>query len=504
MDLDSESRVSVPGTGGMTRIAVLLLVLVGLSRLLVLGAYPLMDTTESRYAEIAREMVATGDWVTPRLDMGLPFLAKPPLSFWLTAASLRVLGPSEFAARLPSWLLSVLMVWLVYLLGARLRGVLGGLVSAVILSTAGLFYALAGTVMTDIALAAGVTLSMVSFAFCVLEREGAGRRGVAYLWGMAFFLGLAAVMLAKGPVGVGFVVAPAFAWTWHTKRWGVVARALPWVPGTLLALALSVPWFLIMEKRNPGYADYFFVGEHFRRFFVSNWVSRYGSSHNAVRGTILVYFFVSTLPWSLVLLVEGIRRLRAKGLASLRTQDPWIFFALYWLLTPVLLFSVSQGVMFPYVLPSLPGFAVFCMLQAMPAGQDAPEWSRRPRILYWAMVAAFAPVLLCLVFLPLSAKRADSRTQRDLIAFCKNLSNQSSVDLVYLGPVPYSAQFYSDGRVHGIAADDMTSIKEELDDADMDYFAYPKKRSADLPESFVRRSQEIGQFGDYYLREERK
>jgi 4-amino-4-deoxy-L-arabinose transferase-like glycosyltransferase len=463
-----------------------------------------MDTTESRYAEIAREMVATGDWVTPRLDLGVPFLAKPPLSFWLTATSFRAFGLSEFAARLPSWLLSVFMVWLVYVLGARLRGVWGGLVCAVFLATSGLFYALAGTVMTDIALAAGVTLCLVAFASCVLEREGARRRGVATVWGTAFFLGLAAVMLAKGPVGVGFVLAPVFLWTWHTKRWGAVARALPWVPGTLLALALAAPWFLLMEKRNPGFSDYFFVGEHFRRFFVPHWVSRYGGSHNAMRGTIWAYFLASTLPWSAVLLVAGFRRVRAKGFGSLRTQDPWILFALYWLLTPVLLFTVSQGIMFPYVLPSVPGFAMLCALLAMPAEQGAPEWSRRPRrFALWAGVAAFSPAVLCLMFLDLSFKRADFRSQRNLVAFCKKLSHQSSVDLVYLGSVPYSAQFYSEGHVHGIEADDAEGIEKEFGDTDVDYFAYPEKRSAELPASVIGRSQEVARIGDYCLRVQR-
>ncbi|HHH9695582.1 TPA: ArnT family glycosyltransferase, partial [Pseudomonas aeruginosa] len=82
-------------------------------RLLSLGSYPLMDTTEARYGEVARKMAELGDWITPWYDVGVPFWGKPPLAFWLSAGGQLLLGANEFASRLPHWLLGVLVLWLV-------------------------------------------------------------------------------------------------------------------------------------------------------------------------------------------------------------------------------------------------------------------------------------------------------------------------------------------------------------------------------------------------------
>ncbi len=145
-------------------------------RLATLGAYPLMDTTESRYAEIARKMLETGDWLMPQFDYGIPFWGKPPLSTWLSAASMAVFGVNEFAARLPSLLL------LRRLRRARLRGsralragrdaraVDGGAVR-----DDRPRLRRAGAVMTDPALAFGTTLSMAGFWLAV--RRAAPPRG---------------------------------------------------------------------------------------------------------------------------------------------------------------------------------------------------------------------------------------------------------------------------------------------------------------------------------------
>ena len=97
---------------------VLLVFAVAVARLIMLGSYPLMDTTEARYGDIGRMMAESGDWITPWFRPGVPFWGKPPLSFWCTALSFKLFGVNEFTARLPHWILGVLGGWLVWDLAA--------------------------------------------------------------------------------------------------------------------------------------------------------------------------------------------------------------------------------------------------------------------------------------------------------------------------------------------------------------------------------------------------
>ena len=132
-----------------------LLIFTMLIRLLSLGSYPLADTTEARYGEIARLMAETGDWITPQIHQGVPFWGKPPLSTWLSAISIRILGANEFAIRLPSFLIAVTVLALVYSLALRQRGRDFALVATVGLATSVIFFVSSGAVMTDPALVLG-------------------------------------------------------------------------------------------------------------------------------------------------------------------------------------------------------------------------------------------------------------------------------------------------------------------------------------------------------------
>lgn len=120
-------------------------------RLFTLGAYPLADKTESRYAEIARKMAETGDWITPQIDYGVPFWGKPPLSTWLTAASVKLFIINEFSARFPSFILIFLASYLVYFL-VKNKGFNYALIAVMILVTTAGFFVSSGAVMTDPAL----------------------------------------------------------------------------------------------------------------------------------------------------------------------------------------------------------------------------------------------------------------------------------------------------------------------------------------------------------------
>ncbi|MFO5999447.1 ArnT family glycosyltransferase, partial [Pseudomonas aeruginosa] len=163
-------------------------------RLLSLGSYPLMDTTEARYGEVARKMAELGDWITPWYDVGVPFWGKPPLAFWLSAGGQLLLGANEFASRLPHWLLGVLVLWLVWDWQAR-EDRRQARIACVLLGSSALFFVASGAVMTDMALALALVLTMRGFWLGLHGAEGVRRRE-----GWLMFLGLGLGLLAKGPL----------------------------------------------------------------------------------------------------------------------------------------------------------------------------------------------------------------------------------------------------------------------------------------------------------------
>ena len=148
-----------------------MLALLLVARLISLALLPLTDNTEARYGEIARKMLETANWVTPWYDYGVPFWGKPPLSTWLSAASMGVFGINAFAARLPCLLLGFGVLWMVWRLGARHHNRDFSLLSIVLLSSLPLFFVTSGTVMTDASLAFSTCLSFTACWLAMVEAD---------------------------------------------------------------------------------------------------------------------------------------------------------------------------------------------------------------------------------------------------------------------------------------------------------------------------------------------
>ncbi|MEC8483053.1 MAG: phospholipid carrier-dependent glycosyltransferase, partial [Pseudomonadota bacterium] len=259
----------------------MILVFALLLRLVSLTTYPLMDTTEARYGEMARLMVETGNWLTPQFDYGIPFWGKPPLFTWMSALGIETFGLSEFAVRAPHWLAGVLTILLMAWMTKRVG--FNPLLTAVELATCGIFSISAGAVMTDMALTLSLTMAMMGFYFAWLGGEN------QRFWGYLGFFGLACGLLAKGPlvlVLMGLAVGP-WLWLQHgfIGAFKVLWQRFPLISGMGLMLAVALPWYLLAEQATPGFLDYFLVGEHFKRFVVSGWQGDlYGSAHDEPRG----------------------------------------------------------------------------------------------------------------------------------------------------------------------------------------------------------------------------
>ncbi len=347
------------------RALLLLLVAAVLGRVLTLGVYPLMDTTEARYAEIARKMVELNDWVTPWFDYGVPFWAKPPLSIWLTSASFKLFGINEIAARLPHWLAGMGVAWLVWDLSAR-RSRREALYASALLIGSMLFFVAAGAVMTDMTLVLSTTLAMRGF-WLGLYGNDAERKRERWLLFVAAGVGL----LAKGPIALVLIALPVAGWAVTTRNVATAWRELPWLRGGVLALAIAAPWYVLAEWRTPGFLDYFLVGEHWHRFVTPGWSGDlYGSAHSHPRGTIWLLAFVDLLPWTILLPVAALVWRKTGGIpAAIPADRSWRVYLLFWGLAPIVFFTAASNVLWPYVLPGIPAFALW-----------ASDWlARHPR-----------------------------------------------------------------------------------------------------------------------------
>ena len=429
---------------------ILILALLG-ARLLSLGLYPLYDTTEARYGEIARIMFETHNWVTPQFDYNVPFWGKPPFQTWISAASFSLFGVSEFTARLPHFLCALLVVVMVYWMARRFLGAPRAMAAVLILSSSLGFIVSAGMVMTDAALLMACTLAMVSYWY-------AYQQVAPRVHGYLFFAALALGMLIKGPVAVVLVGIALLSWSLSQRCLVRALAVLPWGSGLLLFLALTLPWYVWAELRSPGFLDYFLWGEHVQRFLVSGWQGDlYGSAHDKPRGTIWFYWLAAACPWSLVLLYRALRWWQARrggnrgGSAGGDQLTPYL---LCWMLSPMLLFTLAGNILPAYVLP---GFSAMALLVA-----SRGELNNR------VVLLASSSLVLVLLVIVVFAGGLTSKTSESQLLGRERLFNQQA-QLYYWQKRPFSAQFYSKGQAQLLDSEDR--LRELVAGDDLFYLA---------------------------------
>jgi 4-amino-4-deoxy-L-arabinose transferase-like glycosyltransferase len=446
----------------------IVLALLLIVRLFAMVVVPLTDTTEARYGEIARKMAETNDWVTPQFDYGIPFWAKPPLSTWLSAISIKLFDVSEFSVRLPSLLLALAMMALTWQWIASRRNRDQALLTVTLLASTVLFFIAAGAVMTDASLAICTTLTMIAF-WNALHAKGRH-------WGYLFFVGLGFGLLAKGPLVGVLTFLPIVPWVIIRGEWRRAWQQIPWFSGSLLMLAISVPWYLVAEHKTPGFIEYFIVGEHINRFLHSGWTGdKYGHAHAEPVGTIWLYWFYSAFPFSLIAIGWLTRLLinKSKG-KELRAifvdDDGWNLYLLLWIIMLLLFFTFAGNIIWPYVLPGLPAFA--CL---------AIELWRRQRALnpnlntVWharGFIAACAVILVaCLamsaMYLTGNAEIMKS-SQRELVRIWQTQRQSDDSQLVYFDKSYQSAVFYSRAKVR--TAESIAELSALLDNLVVAHF----------------------------------
>ncbi len=314
-----------------------LIVMFGIAFFFFLGRLPLLNPDEGRYAEIPREMLELGDFVTPHLNY-VKYFEKPPLHYWLNALSFSLFGQNELAARFPAALLGLCGILLVYHIGRKLFGRREGLYAALVLGTSIGYQVQARMNIIDMTLTFCMTATLGFFLLAI--QDGERRKGLYY---HLVYLFAALAVLAKGLIGIVLPGMIIFFFLLMTKRWRLV-REMRLVTGIPLFFLVCAPWFILVSARNPEFTQFFFIHEHFQRFLTK--------VHGRYKPP---WFFIPVLlggmiPWIFFLPEAG------KALWKDRNERK-IFLAL-WATVIFVFFSLSNSKLVPYILPVFPVVAL--------------------------------------------------------------------------------------------------------------------------------------------------
>ena len=323
---------------------------------------PLLDPDEGLYAEIAREMLTSGDWVIPHVN-GLPYLEKPPLYFWLTALTFQLFGPSEWATRLWSAISALGTVLLTWRIGRRLYGAPAGLLAGVVVATVVGNALYVRRASTDQLFVFCLTLAMYGFLRDA-ERPDRGRARF-----LLFYLGAALGVLAKGFLGVVFPVLIVGLGLATVRRSGLRSsvplgwRELNLVRGTALFAIIAVPWHALVAWRSPMLFNFYVVDNHLLRFLNAR---RYVED-DVPSSTLafLVASFLWAFPWSVFTL--------ARRDPDRSPRGRWRPVVVIWLVAVVGLFALSRFKHEYYALPAFPALAVL-VGAAWTSGRDIGRW----------------------------------------------------------------------------------------------------------------------------------
>jgi 4-amino-4-deoxy-L-arabinose transferase-like glycosyltransferase len=327
---------------------------VALAWLATIPVRPMLDPDEGRYAEIPREMVVSGDWLTPRFN-DLKYFEKPPLQYWATAALYSVTGVHQWSSRLWTVGLGFACLPLVFAWVARHYGRDGALAALTALGVSPFFVVVAHLNLLDAAFTFWLTAAVLAFTQAQLAPRGAPeeRRWMLAAWALA-----ALAVLSKGIV-VGVLAGGALMVYSLIERDARTWRRLHLIPGLALFGVIAVPWFVAVSLRNPSFPGFFFVHEHFTRFLTT--------VHQRVEPWwyFLPLLLLGVLPW----LVPAVRACRSAwhegsaAEAAVRSAGgappfrPLRFLLIYAAVTLVF-FSASGSKLAPYVLPMMPVLAV--------------------------------------------------------------------------------------------------------------------------------------------------
>lgn len=353
-----------------------------------LGRTGLSDPDEGRNAEVGREMLARGDWITPRINDAV-YLDKPPVFFWAVGLSLLILGVNETAARLPSALAALAGVALAVGFARRWFGTRAAVITAVILAVSPLYLVFARLVIFDMLLLVCTTLAVMA-AYEAMERPTPAR-GAAAL----FFAACGVGTITKGPVALAVPVLVVVAWALLTRRPALLGR-LRWGSGMLLYLAIVAPWALVVERLHPGFLEYAVLGENLKRMTADPFDT--ARPFHFYAQVLLPGLF----PWLVLLLAQGVarlaRRVRGGALPDAAPSGRAARFLALWLGVLIVFFSSITSKRPSYVLPCAIPAAILAARLVERASARRPDGAPEdPAALADRIVGTWVAASLCAV-----------------------------------------------------------------------------------------------------------
>jgi len=364
----------------------------------ILSPPSLMDDVDGTQAQIARRMLDSGDWVTPRID-GIAYLEKPPLKYWLITISYAIFGVHDWVARIPIALSAVLLCWLTAQLGAWAFGARAGIYAGLCLTTCVGLFLFTRVLISDVMLTLAITLAIWSFLRALDEAEPHPRR-----WAVLMWAALGTGLLIKGLIAIMFPVAVGVLFLLFERRlldrkaWN---RLQP-LAGTVLLLAIAAPWHVLATLRNPPYFDltlhsergsyhgffwFYFINEHLLRYLGL----RYPRDYNTVpRLYFWLLHLVWLFPWSVYLpavwKLDFARQDRAGRTRRL---------ALIWIGVVLLFFTFSTTQEY-YSMPCYPALALL-IASALDSGSRLLRYGTRAAAVIATLAFTAVAIILWLV-----------------------------------------------------------------------------------------------------------
>ncbi len=300
--LRSRRYDTIVGMTSRFRVLIITLALAFAVRLVMMAAMPVFEPSEARYAAISANMARTGDYLSPSFTYRgeyQAFKGKPPLVFQCGGALCRLAGVSEFAVRLTPFLSFALLLCILFQSVKSLKNASSAWLAVGICATSIALYAASGVCMTDVPLTCCSSGALLVYA----RSRQSPRMRDAVLAGLLLGCG----MLVKGPVALVLFGLPVLVDGVVNRNWRLVFSA-KWLWSVAVFLAVSAPWFVLMQREHPDFLRYFFLNENLLRFLRHDYGDRYGAGREAFHGVSVVWALVVTLPWALFPLCDVVKR----------------------------------------------------------------------------------------------------------------------------------------------------------------------------------------------------